>query len=310
MRKIIFGIAILSAGCASSPAKKRDSAEAMPKATYSERVTVTSLAGPHPSSCATPALKREDWRAALPVANACVKAKDWTQVEKIGQFLARNAPLTPWGAFYLGMVAMVRKDYPRSRWMYELALKKAPNEGLFHYELGRVHWESNDMASAMKEFKLASDLGSVLTEAHYMAGAMALRKGELAEARKYLERALKTDQDHLAARLTAAQVEIEAKDFERAEEHLNRAVAVNPRSSKSRLALAQIQEIHLKKAADALRTYRDLKQLSAERKLDENVQVNLEEKIQALERSLSQARERQEGQVTVRKPTAERQVRK
>ena len=32
--------------------------------------------------------------------NACVKAKDWHRVEKMGDLLAKTAYLTPWGAYY------------------------------------------------------------------------------------------------------------------------------------------------------------------------------------------------------------------
>ena len=78
----------------------------------------------------------------------------------------------------------------------------------------------------------------------------------------------------------------------------------NPRSAKARLALAQVQEEHLKKAQEALHGYKQLKQLNADRKLDETIHINLDEKIQSLEKNISQLTSK----VTTRQPSTEIQV--
>ncbi|MBX3021691.1 MAG: tetratricopeptide repeat protein [Bdellovibrionales bacterium] len=307
MKRLVLAITALAfSACASGPQKK---SEETVKATYTEKVNAISLDDQRSGVCPNESVyQKEEWRKIVPMANACVKAKDWNQLEKIGNHLAKTAPLTPWGAYYMSLVATMRKDYPRAQWMLELALKKAPNEGLFHYELGRLFWEQGDEAGAIKEMKLASELNPALTDAHYVMGQMALRSDDLSLARKMFGKALANESRHAPALLGAAEVEIKAKDYDKAESLLNQAIVANPRSSKARLALGQVQELHLKKAQEALQTYRDLKQLGTERKLDENVQsMNLEEKIQTLEKSLSQVNKG--SQVNSRKP-AERQVSK
>lgn len=298
---------MLLAACAGSPTKKTD--ENVIKPSYNEKVGATTLQGARAASCPTgDAYAKEDWRRVVAYANACVKSANWKQVEEIGNHLAKNAPLTPWGPYYMALAAGTRKDYPRARWMLELALKKAPGEGLFHYEMGRLAWETGDDALAIKEMKTASDMNAALTDAHFVCGQIALRRDDFSEARKMFGKALTNDSRHVAALMGAAQVEIKAKDFGKAEDFLGQVIRQNPRSSKARLALAEVQEMHLKKAADALVTYREIKQLAGQRKLDENVRMNLDEKIQALEKSLSQAN--QPSQEAARKPTAERTVSK
>lgn len=305
---VVAALSLWLTACASGPQQKKTD-EVVIKPSYSEKVGALTLDAQKSQSCPSDSsYQKEDWRKVVLMANACVKAKDWNNLEKLGSHLGKNAPLTPWGPYYMSLVATIRKDYPRAQWMLELALKKAPNEGLFHYELGRLYWEQKDEAAAIKEMKLASDLNPALTDAHYIVGQMALRADDLSTARKMFAKALSNDSKHANALLASAQVEIKAKDYEKAEEMLGRAISANPRSLKARFAMAQVQELHLKKMQDALSSYRELKQLGAERKLDENVQsLGLEEKIHNLEKSLSQVNTPVK---TVRKPSAQQQVAK
>jgi tetratricopeptide (TPR) repeat protein len=250
-----------------------------------------------------------DWKRIPPFANACVKAKDWAKLEKMGNNLATRAHLTPWGPYYLAVAAEGRKDYPRAIWMLELALKKAPKEGLFHYELARIHWDLGDDSDAVKHMKMASELSPNLTEAHATMGQLAMQRHEYSEAEGYFQKALKADDNHVPALLGMAMVTLNNKDYAHTEEYLNRAISVNPRGSKARLALAQVQEENLKKYHEALQTYKELKRMNADKKLDETVQINLDEKIQSLEKNLSQAAAKpKSGELTVRTPSNERKV--
>lgn len=309
MRKLSVAMSMLwLAGCASGPSVKKTE-EPAAKPTYTEKIGAIQLEEQRANNCPKDRMyEKEDWRKVVGYASSCVKAKEWNQLEKIGTHLAKTAPLTPWGAYYLSLVATTRKDYPRAQWMLELALKKAPNEGLFHYELGRLFWEMGDEAAAIKEMKQASDLNPALLDAHFVVGQLALRRDDLSEARKQMAKILAVQSRHSGALHVSAQIELKARDYVKAEEYLARAISANPRSSKARYALAQIQETHLKKSAQALQSYRDLRQLGIERKLDESVtQMNLEEKIQTLEKSLSTVKA---VQVDSRKPSGEKQVKK
>lgn len=292
------------AGCATSGPKMADAS----KATYTEKVTAMNLEELKPTT-ACPAdgkWKGLDWRKVVPMANACVKAKDWRKVEMIGNELAMSAHLTPWGAYFLSLAAQSRKDYPRAIWMLELALKKAPNEGLFHYQMGRVQWELGEEAAAIKSLKLASDLNPSLVDAHYVTGMLALQRDDTSEAEKRLRKALAVDSRHWGTIMAMASLRMKQKDWNQAENSLEDAVRINPRSSRARLALAQVREQHLKKLSEALDGYKEIRTLAGQRKLDEPTGFNLDEKIKMLEQSLVQAK--QESRAEARKPSSDKQV--
>jgi tetratricopeptide (TPR) repeat protein len=310
-RNIILVLSLTIAGCAAAPTAKTTALPDLQpvKPSYDEK-TGSMTMDKIKSSCPSDNKWEDyDWKRIPPFANACIKAKDWAKLEKMGNMIATHAYLTPWGPYYLAVAAEGRKDYPRAIWMLELALKKAPKEGLFHYELARINWDLGDDSEAVKHMKLASDLSANLTDAHATMGQLALQRHEYSEAEGYFKKALANDDRHIAALLGMAMITLNNKDYSRTEDFLNRAISSNPRGAKARLALAEVQEEHLKKYQDALQTYKELKRMNADKKLDEPVHINLDEKIQSLERSLSQAAVKpKSGELSVRTPSNERKV--
>lgn len=283
--KVVLAFSVLGvAGCASTPAAVKKTELTVQAPTYTEKVAAVIADDATGVVCPKDNMwEAFEWKKIIPLANGCVRSKDWVKVERMADHLAKKAHLTPWGAYYFALVASHRKDYPRATWMLELALKKDPKQGMFHYEMGRIHWELGDDASALKSLKTASDLNPSLTEAHYIMGQMALQKGSNSEAETLLMKALNNDTRHWPTLMALAVLKSRTGDWSKAAEYLARAVEMNPRSSKARVALAQIQETHLKKPTEALRSYRELKQLAAARKLDEGVQFNVDEKIKMIE---------------------------
>lgn len=261
----------------------------VPVPTYKESVGAT-LVSQHRSYTSCPrdatSWQKHEWRKLIPLANACAKSGDWRRVDDIGQHLSVQAHSTPWGPYYLSLSASARKDYPRAVWLLQLAQKKAPKEGLLHYQLGRIYWEMEDEVGALKEFTLASDLNSDLTEAHWVVGQAALHSGNHSEAEKRLGRALSNDSRHWPALMAMASLKSRTNNWSEAERYLARAISLNPRSSSARLALAEIQEKHLSRPKDALRNYKDLRQLASDKKLDDRVAINLDEKIRVMEGSI------------------------
>lgn len=300
---IIFAALGLSlVGCASAPAVKKSADSTVEvKPTYSEKVPTApvALARAAQTCPSSPAVwENQDWRKVTAMANACVKANDWYKVETLGNHLSVKASLTPWGPYYLALAAGSRKDYPRAVWMLELALKKSPSEGLFHYELGRIAWELGDDAQAKQRMKTASDLSPSLTEAHWVVGQLAVDAQDLREAEMRLRKALDSNSKHWPSIMSMAALKIKAKDWEAAEDYLGRGISLNPRSGKARLALAQLQEQQLKKVREAISGYKEMRQLTATKSLDDAPALNYEQKIKDLEKSLPE--------VAKKSPTAER----
>jgi tetratricopeptide (TPR) repeat protein len=305
IKRLFAASTLILAGCASAPAKVASNEPlAAPLPTYQEKSQSVSLDQVKIACPADSKWEALEWKKVSPLANACVKAKDWIKVEKMGNYMATHAHLTPWGPYYLSLAAEGRKDYPRAIWMLELALKKAPKEGLFHYELGRIHWEMGDDSEAIKSLKAASDLNPGLTEAHYIMGQLAMQRHDLEAADTLFQKALQSNSKHLGSLLGMADLKIRSKDFVKAESFLNQVVSLNPRSFKARMALAQVQEEHLKKFQEALTNYKEIKHLNAEKKLDQTVMINLDDKIHSLEKTLSQAEKTKE--LSIRTPSGEK----
>jgi len=309
MKRILVGTVIILnlVACASGPHKD----ELQIKPSYSERVRGEGVSTYNAKASCPKNLdwmKERDWHLLIPLANACVQSQEWAVLEKIGNHLATQAHLTPWGAYYMGLVAMEQGNYPRAQWMLELALKKAPKEGILHYQLGRLQWANGDEAQAVTSFKQASDLNESLIEAHSICGQIALERGELSDARRYINKALAQKSNHVESMQTLVALEVKAGDFAKAEDLMVKVVSAQPRNMQARLALAQIQEQHLRKLPEALSTYREIKELSLEQKLDASVPFNLEDKIKNLEKSLSQVQKGRK--VMSREPSTQKQVRK
>ncbi len=301
---LLSAVLLFLTACAGGPKVK--TAEVVPVPTYNEKVGAIGVNDFKSVNCpADSKWEGPDWRKVVGAANACVKTKDWRKVEMIGNYLAISAHLTPWGPYFMSLAAQNRKNYPRAQWMIELALKKAPNEGLFHYQLGRLHWEQGQDQAALKELKAASDLNGALTEAHYIMGTMALQKESYSEADKYFRKALAADGKHWPSMMGMATVKMKSSDWTEAVAFLEDGIRQNPRSAKTRLALAQLQETQLKNLPEALSAYKELRSQSMAKKLDEPVSLNLDEKIVNIEKNLAQV---SKGKEVVRKPTAEGQV--
>lgn len=315
MRNIIlFAVVLGLTGCASSPTKTPAPTQATINApaapTYSEKVSNVPLSMMKTSAqcpVSNAGFEGLDWRKVVPMANACVKASDWRKVETLGNYLAMKAPLTPWGAYYLSLAASSRRDYARASWMLELALKKNPNEGLFHYELSRIHWELGSEEQARVHLKMASDMSPSLTPAHWTLGQLAIDRGDYKEAERRLKMALQSDSRHWPTLMSFAALKMKTKDWEEAEEYLTKAVATNPRSTKARVALATVQEKNLSKFHEAIAQYKEIRSLSAARKLDEPAPTDVESRIKDLEKNLPQVTKQQ---VTTdkREPSGERKV--
>ena len=305
-RFLIWGALALGViGCAQAPVNQSEYVAKKVEASYFEKVNGITVAQ-FRSSASCPndpsSMSSSDWKRLSAMASACVKSQEWAKVEKLGNAIAIKGKLTPWGPYFLSLAAESRKDYPRAIWMLELALKKAPKEGILQYQLGRVHWLMGNDLDALKYLKQASETNPSLVEAHWTTGLVALSGDNFSEAESALNRALAVDSRHWPSIATLAEVKMRTKNWEAAEALLNQAVSLNPQSTKARVALATVQEIGLKKAYDALSTYKELKRQSAQNKLDAPINFNVDDKIKSIEGSLAKA---PKPQVSARQPSAE-----
>lgn len=285
--------AFLIAGCASkSKYPSSTEADALRSKVYLESVQAV---GASSESGRTACPKDEKtwktlgWKKLMAYTNACVLSHDDASAEKLANALATMDPLSPWGPYYLSVIAENRKELPRALWMIELALKKAPKSALVQYQRGRVQFAMGETAQAIQSFRTVTQLDPQFTEANLAVGHILFREQYKSEALPFLERALEHDRHNLDALVAAAECQLDRSDFKKASQYLTRARDLAPQRTGVHLKLAEIQEEKLHDFSGALDSYRRIKSLMGRRKLDETVSVNVEEKINKLQVLVSQS---------------------
>lgn len=274
-----------------------------------KQVYLTGIQGHSPrlesqrSSCpsADKQLDGQSWQRLMGYADACVVAKNYAQTEKLANLMATHDPLSPWGPYFLGLVAEAQNDFPRALWMIELALKKAPQSGLIQYQQGRLLFALDDIAGSVRAFRQAVQLDPELTEANLALGHILFREQYWSEALPYLEKGLEKDRKNVLALIAAAECHLQKSDFKIAAEYLDRAQDLDPRRSSVRLRLAEVQEEKLKEYGKALSSYKDLRSMALRKRLDQTVSVDLDSRIKHLEQLVAKL-EKAEAQ---RNPTSQ-----
>lgn len=253
------------------------------------------------------AVKAATWKVQVKAANACVLSGQWNMVESLGNQLAQTHHLGPWGAYYLGLAAEHRNDLGRAAWMNELALKKAPKNGLLIFQQGRLQWLSRDQAAALKSFQAAIEADPRLTDAHMILGQQALLNNDLKTAATRFQSAVSIEPRHLPALLGVAEVAMKGKDSKVAGEALAQAIFHHPGSFRARLKQAQVFEILEKNFPQALEAYKRMRGMEKEKKLDAQVDFDLEGKIRQLEGAVKEV---SPNQLSQRDPAEDKKVEK
>lgn len=237
----------------------------------------------------TPNLKSGAWAEALKLASACAEFAQWSQVEALGQHLAVHEPLAAWGPYLLGVAAEGQGDLQRAMWMNELALKKAPEEGILIYQRGRILFALRDEERAIESFKQAVAVRPELAEAQLILGQVADEKGDAKSASAYYQKALNADPSLLSAMLGLANNQMKSGDGKGAESTLEMAMSSYPKSYRARLMMAQTQESVLKNHEKSLNVYRRLREMDRDKRLDSPLDLDVDKKIHELESEIKKA---------------------
>lgn len=247
MKKLLLFIAGCGlAGCATSPAPKSGllSSPDAKAATASYKVvgyTMAQMSGS--KSCPHTVDKSASVLDDIKSAAACVRSDKWHQVEELGNQMAIQYPNDAWGAYFLSLSAEHAKDWPRARWMAELAVKKAPNEGVTLYQLGRVQWAMNERLTAISTLEKAVEKNPTLVEAHVLMGQLALMDNNRSSAEKSFLNAYGLDSGNFVALMGLAEISRQNKHWADAAKYLRQAVSAHPKDTEARDQLAQVQSI-------------------------------------------------------------------
>lgn len=248
--------------------------------------TVTPL---EPQKCATDdAYMKQTWKGLVATAANCVRAKNFFQVERVANHLAKIEPNSHWGAYFLSLAAESRKDYPRALWMAELALKKAPEDGILLFQRARLNWLADNKAAAIPDLKEAVKRNPSITEAHLLLGQIQFTMDEMSNARKSFQTVLSQDSKRGEALFGMGEVAFKQNNLEESYDYHKRASQIDPSLGVSFMRLAQIQEIHYKDLKASLEAYKDLQRRVSLNRVQGDLPMDVSEKVKSLTLAVQQ----------------------
>lgn len=280
-----IGILFLSllVGCAST--QKKDNAYVNKKyvkptkSVVSERVDLKNIDCPRNSS----SYIRMNWKQLLNVANSCVVKKKWNRLEGIANHLSTKEPHSPWGAYYLSLSAHAKKQYERSVWMADLAIKKSPNTAMFHYQKARVYWDLKEYSLSVDVLKKVVEIDDNFDEAHTFIGSIYLRDQKFKDALLHFKKAIEVNEKNKSALIGAAESSLSVDNLSESLKYFELVVLHFPRDLKVRMRQAYLYEYYDKNPKAALLKYKKIKELKGRKFFTGNVDIDLRTKIKSLE---------------------------
>ncbi|MCM2281852.1 MAG: tetratricopeptide repeat protein [Bdellovibrionaceae bacterium] len=293
---VVAGVAVFSlVGCAtpggSTPSASLVSTSAVAtKSVYTEGQSVLELSKAGSERCLASAseFKGKSWKQMVKHANGCAKAGDWKKLELAAQEISRVEINSPWGAYFHSLVAENTGDLPRALWMMELAMKKAPGAGIFHFQKGRVLWRLQNYKDAVTEIKLAIQREPQLIDGHAFLAQVFHRDLDVDTAAKHYEKVIAIDPRHRSSLEGLADIRMSQGKFANAVELLTSAVSVSATDLRLRVKLAQAHEAIEGNWEQALASYRVAREIQGRSKGD-RLEIDIADKIKTLEAKVTDA---------------------
>jgi len=314
----LVALSLLLAACASAPkeqTKNTDKAAAERSKIYLESIEVSDAADSS-AVCAVPAgLEKAfspaqgasaQWKDLMARASKCAVEKGWKSLDTIAQTMSRLDINSPWGPYFMSVVATERGDWARALWMIDLAEKKAGVKvGLFAYQRGRIHLTQKETSKAMTEFEKAVSLDPRLIDGAMFLGDIHYRDHEWKEAAQSYAMVLQRKPSNYRALIGLAESKFRSGELKEAATLYVKAIDADSRQLSSWLRLGEIYE-GLKDNELALSTYRDLRRAIDGGSIKQRPSFDLNSKIKNLE-SVVKPPERSQASV---KPVDEKRSKK
>jgi tetratricopeptide (TPR) repeat protein len=217
-------------------------------------------------------------------AESCARLGRSERVEQLGDHLAQKHHATPWGPFYLAVAAEQRKELPRALWMINLALQRAPREGLLHYQKGRIHWALGEYKSAVESYRACVKESPRFVDAHLFLAQLHFRDQDYKNAVEHFLNVVRYEPESSVGAAGLGESYAQLGNIGSAIEFYERAVTAGPRNLTYRFRLAGLYENGQKNYESALNVYRKIKTLVSEQRTPaEEIPLDLNEKIRRLE---------------------------
>lgn len=294
---VTLALASVLTGCATSQHTNQESSASL-KATekvvesYSRNFYGVTISQIDKSDCRTSEkindqkLSQLSWKELVQFANSCVATAQWQKVEAIGILLAEKENQSPWGAYYLGLVAENSNDLDRASWMNEQALRRAPSFGLLHYQKGRISWKKLEHTSAMESLLKSVQIDPNLIEAHLFIGQIFFRDQDFGKAARHFQAVLRARPKDPTALIGLAECQIQLSDARGAIELLRRGQSYHSTDSLFFVREAYVHEQLMNDIPKAIEIYRYVQKGYAEGVFKTVLDFNIGQRITDLELSV------------------------
>jgi tetratricopeptide (TPR) repeat protein len=255
-------------------------------------VTATSMDSIEKNGCkASPAkYGKWKWKDLMKEADACVVATKWQNVTNLGMEMSQRDVNSPWGPYFLSLSAESDLQFDRALWMLELATKRAPNVGLFHYQKGRVLWKRDSFKEATNSLAKAIQLDPNLIDAHLFLGQIYFRDQEYSRAARHFQAVLSVRPRDPTALMGLAECQIQTGDAQGALELLRKGERLFSDDPVFSLREAHVYEYLLNDVPKAIEIYKSIAASYRTGAFSRPLDFNIEEKIKDLEMSAQSGR--------------------
>lgn len=286
---LIVSAYVFSIGCATgtnSKSPKNNLAQTMPalandnyaSVSAYERVSIDQCGGTEAS------WKKETLKNLIKNANACYILQKNEKLQSLANHIAQKFHNTPWGPYYLSLVAQNAADYPRALWMIELAIKKSPKTALLYYQKARILWSTTDFSKAVENYNLALKENPRFVEVHLFLAQLYYKEQNFKLAEKHFLAITEINSEMGQAFAGLAESRLALNNDKSATELYEKAVNLSPRNLVYRARLAGLYESIQKDNESALSMYKKIREMTADNSASRNfMSFDLNEKIKKLE---------------------------
>lgn len=246
-----------------------------------------------PTAACREAISKADrltWKELVTGSGSCASAALWSETHQLAQKLSEKNIETPWGAYFHSLASEGEGFDQKALWMIELALKKAPELGLAHYQKGRLLWKMGESKESIKSFVIAREKDSRLTESKLFLGQIYFRDQEYEAAAKHFTDYLRSKPSNAVALMGVAESKFQLNDAKGALEYFQKTAELYPRRVEALVRIGQIFESKMQDQKSALSYYRQASDLKKSGRAEGTIALNLDDKIQFIERSLNPSR--------------------
>lgn len=231
--------------------------------------------------------QKESLAVLIDYSNSCVQAKKTEKLEALASFLAQKYSSEMWGAYYFGLSAEIKKEYPRALWMIDLALKKQPKSALLHYEKGRLLWAASQFDGVLSELILAAQIDNQFADAQLALAQWHFQNQDYKQAKKYFNNMTSLEPMNSQVFVGLAESCVALNEKENAIHAYELAVDLNPNSIDYKLQLVKLYEADKKYNVQTLSLYRKIHSLvSGQRFPSNDLDFDINDKIKKYEEIL------------------------